>query len=445
MRLILPVLLLALGCAPAASAQTSPKPTAQPQMGVISFISQRVGVRAYAGKPFRYSARMRADTLQSGGADAGLVVVALGGKRWLNTLPDEPLHIRSKEWQTYTVSGKLPAKVDTLVLNASHYLNGTFEYDDFRLEVETRPGQWQTLPLRNADFEQAGAADGVPSGWLCAMPTLGFSYATVATAPGQHALRVTGRGMTHYGLNPHAGRYATVNGVRLYYETYGQGEPLLLLHGNGESIGGFTQQIGALAAHYRVIAVDTRGHGKSAADRRAYTYDLFADDMRALLDTLGIRQAHVLGWSDGGNTGLSLALRYPARVKSLVTMGANLYYDKTAVDTKTRHDVQRMRVLSTVLAPFNANFRRARRLVTLLAKYPRMQPAQLAAIKAPTLVLAGEKDLILEPHTRLIGRSIPGARVLILPGLSHYAPREDPAAFNQAVLSFLRALPPIGG
>ncbi|MFD2787645.1 alpha/beta fold hydrolase [Hymenobacter rubripertinctus] len=242
----------------------------------------------------------------------------------------------------------------------------------------------------------------------------------------------------NYGQNAAAGQFATVNGTRIYYETYGQGEPLLLLHGNGESISSFRQQLAALAREYQVIAVDTRDQGQSAATKGRLSYDLFADDMHALLEQLQLPAAHIVGWSDGGNTGLSMALRYPAQVKSLVTMGANLYADTTAVDPKMLKEVRQGKLLFTALSPFKKSFRRGRRLSTMLLKYPQMTPAQLRAITAPVLVLAGEKDIIREAHTRLIARSIPRGEVVILPGLTHYAPQENGPLFNETVLGFLR-------
>jgi pimeloyl-ACP methyl ester carboxylesterase len=113
-------------------------------------------------------------------------------------------------------------------------------------------------------------------------------------------------------------------------------------------------------------------------------------------------------------------------------MGANVYADTTAIDGRLMRYVQQ----ASHHGPT-----RARRLNTLMVDYPRMMPAELATVKVPVLVLAGEKDVIKEAHTRLIGASIPGARVVILPGLTHYAPQENPALFNQTVLDFLATQP----
>ncbi|MBG8552999.1 alpha/beta fold hydrolase [Hymenobacter guriensis] len=299
--------------------------------------------------------------------------------------------------------------------------------------------------MTNGSFDDATplSPEGLPKGWRQFSKSAGFQRQLVAEPTGNQYLAVAGQGIVAYGSNRKAGHYATANGVRLYYETYGQGEPLLLLHGNGESIISFMQQIGTLAKEYRVIAVDTRDQGKSGSTRGTLTYDLFADDMHALLATLRIPAAHILGWSDGGNTGLSMALRYPRQVKSLVTMGANLYADTTAVDAAMLKQVSQDHRKLMLLAPFNQAFRRGARLTAMLLNYPNTKPVQLQAITAPVLVLAGEKDIIREAHTRLIARSIPKGEVVILPGLTHYAPQENGPLFNETVLAFLRRQRPV--
>lgn len=119
-------------------------------------------------------------------------------------------------------------------------------------------------------------------------------------------------------------------------------------------------------------------------------------------------------------------------------MGANLYADTTAVQASMLKQVRTDRRSLTLLVPFSAQVRRQRPLLTLLLNYPRLKPAQLAAIKAPVLVLAGEQDIIKEAHSRLIAASIPGAQLLLFPKLTHNAPQEDPALFNETVLAFLR-------
>ena len=254
--------------------------------------------------------------------------------------------------------------------------------------------------------------------------------------------RVLGQGVArprsshHYGDSAAVGRYVPVAGTRLYCEQYGQGPPLLLLHGNGQSIKDFNQQIGSLAQHFHVIAVDTRAQGKSQdATTGPLSYRLFAEDMRQLLDSLHLRQVAVLGWSDGGNTALELALRYPAYVSRLVIMGANLFPTGQALDPALLTILrQQMPLLQAQAEP---KLRTQARLYQLLLTEPQLTFADLARIQAPVLVLAGEHDLVLDAHTRAIAAHLPHATRFIFPGATHNAPWEMPTEFNHMVIEFL--------
>lgn len=403
------------------------------------FFQTRVDVRAFAGKAYRLEARIKVEGAEGDSAKATVFTNTFDkNKKWLGFGPDM-LHARANTWRTYTGKGKLPATAATFHIEALAHLNGTFSFDDFRLQVEESKGQWRDVPLPNGDFNlpRTDSTSGFPNGWRRYYQIAAFSHRLVEAAPGNRYLEIRGQNIVNYGKNARAGHTVLANGIKLYYETYGSGPPLLLLHGNGGSISEVASQIPALARHFQVIAVDTRAQGQSGDDGRTLSFDLFADDMSALLTALRLPAAHVVGWSDGGNTGLSMALRHPQQVGKLVTMGANLYADKTAIQDSMLKIVRRDRLLMTLLSPLGQNYRKGRRLTTMLLKYPQMTPAQLQKITAPTLVLAGEKDLIKEAHTRLIAASIPGAQLTILPKLTHYAPQEDPALFNDAVLRFL--------
>ena len=244
------------------------------------------------------------------------------------------------------------------------------------------------------------------------------------------------RSSQHYGDSAAVGRYVPVAGVRLYCEQYGQGPPLLLLHGNGQSIKDFNQQIGRLAQHFRVVAVDTRAQGKSQdATTGPLSYRLFAEDMRQLLDSLHLRQVAVLGWSDGANTALELALRYPAYVSRLVIMAANLFPTDQALDPALLTLLRRQ--VPLLQASADPAARNQARLYRLLLTEPQLSFADLARIPAPVLVLAGEHDLVLEAHTRAIAAHLPHATCFIFPGASHNAPWEVPTEFNQRAINFL--------
>ncbi|QJX48608.1 alpha/beta fold hydrolase [Hymenobacter taeanensis] len=240
----------------------------------------------------------------------------------------------------------------------------------------------------------------------------------------------------HYGENAALGHYVAVQGAKLYVERYGKGEPLLLLHGNSQSISAFQLQIGKLAKHYEVIAVDTRAQGKSPDFTTGnLTYDLFAADIRQLLDSLNLRKVHVLGWSDGGNTALKLALQYPTYVNRMVLMGANLFPTAEAIEPELLQLLQRQ--WQEAAKTPEAQTSQPTRLLRLLLQEPHMTFEELHTITAPILVMAGQHDVIREAHTRAIAEHLPKAQLVIIPGASHYAPQEVPHVFNEAVLRFL--------
>lgn len=237
-----------------------------------------------------------------------------------------------------------------------------------------------------------------------------------------------------YGSITSAGSYVKLKDATLYYETYGSGEPLLLLHGNSQSIYAFSKQIPELSKKYKVIAVDTRGQGKSTDESTGpLTYDQFADDIRLMLDSLHIVKTNVLGWSDGGNTGLIMAIKYPYYVNKLAVTGANLAPTTDAVDGKILKSIKQERDGINGTDPRSV---KRRKLMTLLLDEPHITVESLRQIKAPTLVMAGEKDMIKEKHTRTIADNIPGSKLLIFDGATHYVPVEKIKEFNEAVLAF---------
>lgn len=237
-----------------------------------------------------------------------------------------------------------------------------------------------------------------------------------------------------YGDNTRLGQYATVNGVRLYYELYGAGEPLLLLHGNNSSIASFRQQIPELAKSYQVIALDSRGQGNSQADSTRLTYELFADDAAAFLDVLGVDSVNVLGWSDGGNIGLLLAMRHPRKVRQLASMAAVLYNDDKSVSPKLNAQLRRQ--LTEMKGRGVTETDMEYRLKNLLLTEPHIAPDSLARVRVPVLVMAGENDIVKREHTALIAAKLPRATLKIFRKAGHEAPTEVTEEFNRTVLEF---------
>lgn len=242
-----------------------------------------------------------------------------------------------------------------------------------------------------------------------------------------------------YGHNAAAGHYQLVRGVRLYYEAYGAGPPLLLLHGNGDNIGAWAKNIAYLARRHRVLAVDSRAHGQSADPGDSLSFEMMADDMAALLTQLHLDSADVVGWSDGGITALVLALRHPAKVRRLVATGANLSPDSLALTPALWRQQQRgyQENKNTV---FSDPKRRNDWKVFLLDVFqPNVPLPALRRIAAPAFIVAGDRDVITLEHTVAIYRHLRRARLWVVPNSGHATLQEHAEAFNQQVEAFLQA------
>jgi pimeloyl-ACP methyl ester carboxylesterase len=240
---------------------------------------------------------------------------------------------------------------------------------------------------------------------------------------------------TMFGRNDALGKFVNLRGFNMYYEIYGQGDPLLLIHGNGGSISSFINQIPYFSKKYKVIAVDSRAQGKSEDLQDSLSFEMMADDFSALLDKLKIDSCYVLGWSDGGINGLLLAIRHPDKVKKLAITGANLWPDSTAISAEDYE--WGMSFYDTLgKMPQTPEIIHTRKLVKLDAFEPHITREQLQQIKCPTLVIGGDHDIILTEHTMLIAKSIPGAYLWILPNASHSTLIDYKDQFNNTVNDF---------
>lgn len=240
----------------------------------------------------------------------------------------------------------------------------------------------------------------------------------------------------------HGGQYADVNGTRIYYETFGTGRPVLVLHGDLSALEHVHYQISALAATRFVIAPDSRGHGRSPDSNQPLSYHLMADDMLKLLDKLNIAETDVVGWSGGGVIGLDLAMQHPERVKRLVVFGAP--YDLDALDTNNCPP----NPADEYIAPLRDFYKRIapdpnhwpvflEKMTEMSRTQPHYSVADLSTIKAPTLVMAGEFDCIKRQHTDQLAKAVPGAREEIIKGATHVAPLFQPDVVNPHILKFL--------
>ena len=223
--------------------------------------------------------------------------------------------------------------------------------------------------------------------------------------------------------------------IQLHYTERGAGEPLVLLHGNGEDGTYFTHQLDYFSKSYRVIAVDTRGHGRSPRGEAPFTIRQFADDLLEFLNGLGVEKAHLLGFSDGGNIALVFALRHPERVGRLILNGANL--DAGGAKPSVQLPIVLGYRIASLFAGRSAGARRKAELLGLMVNEPNIDPAELAACSVRTLVIAGTRDMIKEPHTQLIYRSLPDGSLVFVEG-DHFVANRNPEAFNRAVEEFLK-------
>jgi pimeloyl-ACP methyl ester carboxylesterase len=235
-----------------------------------------------------------------------------------------------------------------------------------------------------------------------------------------------------FGNNPQAGNYAPVNGIRLYYETYGKGVPLLLLHGNGGSIADMRFQIPFFEKYYRVIAIDSRLQGKSGGSPDTVSYELMASDFCALLDYLHLDSAYVLGWSDGGINGLIMAMNCPGKIKKLAFTGANVVPDSSAFRYKDILDMQNFEAQNPAAS------KTEKALIKMMVDQPHIPYSSLHNIRCPVLVMAGDQDIIKAEHTLKIFQSIPCACLSIFPDSRHGVCQQHPQLFNETVLTFFR-------
>jgi pimeloyl-ACP methyl ester carboxylesterase len=246
--------------------------------------------------------------------------------------------------------------------------------------------------------------------------------------------------------------YVELDGIATYYEVHGAGDPVLLLHGGFCSIETLQPQIDELALGYQVHAPERPGQGRTADRDGPISFDAMVRDTLAYLSALGVPAAHVIGFSDGAITGLLLARDHPERVRSLVAISANLDPTGFVEDDDAPPPAPDDGLEHEGLSPFHEAYHRLSpdgpehvevvlaKLMTMWQSEPQIAPASLAAITAPTLVLAGQHDSIRTDHTLEIARSVPGAQLAIVPGAGHMVMEERPAVVNLLLGEFLASV-----
>lgn len=242
---------------------------------------------------------------------------------------------------------------------------------------------------------------------------------------------------------PASSGMAPVNGIEMYYATYGAGEPVLLIHGGLGHADIWANQVADLMKDHLVIVADSRGHGRSTRTDAPFGYDLMASDYLALLDHLGIGKVDLVGWSDGGIIGLDIAMTHPERLDRLFAQAANITVD--GVDPSVAEDAvfgsyigwmgEDYGAMSPTPDQFDAF---VEQISGMWASEPNWSDDQVAAITVPTAIVTGDHDeAILQAHSEKMAALIPGAQLVILPQASHFAMLQAPGDYTAAVRAFI--------
>ncbi|WP_395542998.1 alpha/beta fold hydrolase [Neotabrizicola sp. sgz301269] len=236
---------------------------------------------------------------------------------------------------------------------------------------------------------------------------------------------------------------APVNGIEMYYATYGAGDPVLLIHGGLGNADIWANQVADLMKDHLVIVADSRGHGRSTRTEAPFGYDLMAEDYLALLDYLKIDKVDLVGWSDGGIIGLDIAMTHPERLDHLFAQAANITTDGVDPAVATNE------VFGSYIGWMSEDYARlsptpdqfdafVTQISGMWASQPNWTDAQVAAITVPTAIVAGDHDeAILRAHTEKMAALIPGATLVILPDASHFAMLQAPEDYTAAVRAFI--------
>ncbi len=233
-----------------------------------------------------------------------------------------------------------------------------------------------------------------------------------------------------FGDNPKAGRYYTVRGIKMYTEVYGNGKPLLLIHGNGGSINNFAGTIPYFSKKYKVIAADSRAQGKTVDSGDSLSFEMMADDFAALLTEMKIDSAYVIGWSDGGINAILLAMRHPEKIIRLVSTGANMTPDSFAIrpegwlEDRKYYEKGRNKIFTS------AKEKNDWKLFMLDWLQPNVPLAELRLVRCPSLIICGDRDVITIEHTKDIYEHIPNAYLWVVPNSGHATLIEHRKEFN---------------
>lgn len=223
--------------------------------------------------------------------------------------------------------------------------------------------------------------------------------------------------------------------IELYYQEKGCGEPFIFLHGNGEDGSYFKNQIEYFQHNFRVIALDTRGHGKSPRGTEPFTIEQFSCDLYDFMTAHQISNAVILGFSDGANIAMKFAAKHPEMVKALILNGGNL--NSKGVKRTTQIPIELGYKIAKHFAEKSPEAKNNAEMLGLMVNEPNIEPAELCKITPPTLIICGTNDMIKKSHTEQIAQNLPNAKLIFIKG-NHFIANKRPAEFNRAIEDFLK-------
>ena len=387
----------------------------------------KMPIAKYAGLQVKLEATVKIEAMDEEASARLWLRIDKNGKRgFFDNMWNSP--IKKNDWERYSIEGKIDDDATDIVFGTLNHYSGSFYYDDFIISIKNRAGNWEVIYQTNFENGFDLWKDGIFIGESGTNKLFNSSIYNTNVKDHQKCLKIVGANVPNYGHNKAVGKYAKVNGINLYYEICGSGKPLVILHGNGGSIAAASPHLEFFSEKYQVIAIDSRGQGKSIDDISNLTYDLMASDVNQLLEQLHIDSAYIWGHSDGAILSLILAMDYPKKVKKVIAYAANIATDTVGMVLAEFENVKKKALFSE--SP------KEKQLNMMMYKYPNIPFSDLHKIKADVLVMSGDNDVIPLEHTLNIYKNIERSNLCVMPGAAHGGAWGKPKLFQQLVVEF---------
>ena len=389
--------------------------------------SQVVSIEEYEGLHFKYTASVRASLIDdSASARLWARIDKKSGMGFFENMDKRP--IRNKNWNTYTINGTVDSGANQMVFGLMCTYNGQFFYDKLNIDIEIAENQWKNIYSADFEGDTAAVRQEIQKWWNSSNDKFSAGI-HIDSVEGNQCLMIVGSGVPTFGINKEAGSFAHVNGIQLYYEIYGTGQPLVVLHGNGGSIvDASTHYPYFIDRNYQLIAIDSRAQGRSGNTEKELTYRLLASDVNELLNQLNLDSVYLWGHSDGAIVGIVMAINYPGRIKKLVAFAPNIQADSNAILPPIYRWIEKKALTSK-----NPE---ERKLAAMMWKYPDISLSELSTVQSEVLLMAGDRDFTPLSHTIEIFENLPYAQLCIIPGATHIGAWEKEELFLQIVTEF---------